>query len=377
MNVLIVPDKFKGSLSALEVCDAIKDGASEFDDSINIEIQPLADGGEGTIDIISTYVNCEKREIKVRNPIGEMINAEYLFCGKSAYIELAKASGLILLDKKDRNPLYTDTFGTGQLILDAIDLGAKEINVFVGGSASNDAAMGIAVALGIRFLDSKGQNLAPIGINLNRISKIYRSGLKFTPQTVEFNIFSDVSNVMYGENGAAHSFAGQKGASNEDILFLDEGLSHFANVLKSIYNVDVSNVEGGGAAGAVVAGMKAMFNAKIRSGIDEIVEITQLENKIKNADLVVTGEGGLDKYSFKGKVVGKVLELVKKYDKKAMVFAGQNLLNKSFDFSENNIAIDSVLSYTTDIEDAIQNASYYLKIMMIHGLNSLKKEKKM
>ena len=371
MRVLIAPDKFKDSLSAEEVCNAINTGIKKFDLSITTNLHPLADGGEGSLSVIEKHLVCNRVSGKVRDSIGRDVTAEYLLSGDLAYFELAQANGLESLKESERNPLFTNSFGTGQSILDAIDRGAKEINLFLGGSSTNDASIGLINALGVRFFDSEGKFLKPIGKNLHLISRIDMTDLRFNPDIISFNVFSDVENPLYGKNGAAYMFAGQKGASLEEIISLNIGLINFSNVVNDSFGIDISKVKGGGAAGGIAAGMYGLLNATIKSGIDEIIRITGLEQKMEDFDIIITGEGRLDISSFLGKVVGKVIGLAEVYKKKVLILVGENSLDKSYELSGNVINVDSILQYSTTKEDAIRNAADYLKEMIAQNISKV------
>ncbi len=371
MRLLIAPDKFKDSLSAKEVCEAINAGVKNIDSSIITDLHPLADGGEGSLDIIEKHLECNRVSVKVQDSLGRDITADYLLSGKKAYLELAQANSLGSLKKSERNPLFTSSFGTGQLILDAIDKGAKEINLFLGGSSTNDAAIGLMNALGVRFIDAGGHSLKPIGKNLALISKIDMTSLRFNPDNFTFNVFSDVENPLHGKDGAAYAFAGQKGASREEIAYLNNGLINFSSVVNDSFGIGISKVKGGGAAGGIAAGMYGLLNATIKSGIDEIIRITGLEQKIKDSDIIITGEGRLDISSFSGKVVGKVIELAAKNNKKVLVLVGENLLDESYDFGTNVINVDSIINYAPAKEIAISNAAGFLEEMLVKNITRI------
>ncbi|MEL6942247.1 MAG: glycerate kinase [Bacteroidota bacterium] len=315
MTVLIAPDKFKGSLSALEVGKAIENGIKKHDTSINCIIHPLADGGDGSVDILSNFLDVRRINVQVNDPLRRKIQTYYYLSEKTAFIELAAASGLVLLGKKERNPLKTSTYGSGQMILDAIQKGATKIFLFLGGSATNDAGIGIAQALGFRFLNQYDKELAPIGENLIHIQKIDTSQLKFPIEELEFNCLCDVQNPFCGEHGASFVYAAQKGADEKAILQLDEGLAHFAKIIQQQFAIEIQNVAGSGAAGGIAGGLLGLLNAKIKSGIDTILELSQFEEKLKTADILISGEGKLDHQTLEGKVVSGVATLARRYQK--------------------------------------------------------------
>lgn len=369
MNVLIAPDKFKGSLSAMEVCLAIEKGLHKCDKIINTELFPLADGGDGSVDILSNYLSGDIVDITVTNPIGQKIKAKYLLVKNCAYIELASASGLVLLDSKDQNPMVTSTFGTGEIILDAIKKGANEIFLFIGGSSTTDAGIGLAKALGFVFYDNTGTELFPSGKNLIKIDRIDNSKLYFDEKSLKFTVMCDVNNILFGKNGAAYLYSPQKGASPNEVILLDKGLRHFSKIIKEQFDKDISQLKGGGAAGGVAAGLYGLLKADIKSGIETIIYITDFEKQVQKADCVISGEGKLDSQSFHGKVVGKVLEITAKYNKPLILFVGQNNLIKSESF--NSFTIESIVSNSKNTKDAIQNASKYLEQMAFEFAESL------
>jgi len=356
-KVLIAPDKFKGSLSASEVCDSIALGISKYDDRIDIIKLPLADGGEGSLEIINKILITKKYHISIQNPLGEYVRSYYLISEKKAFIELALASGLGLIEKEYRNPMYTTTIGVGEMILDAISNGVTEVFLFLGGSSTNDCGMGIASVLGYNFFDENKIELYPSGSNLIKIKSISRKNEKLPLDSIKFTVLYDVKNILYGKNGAAHIYASQKGASKKEVEMLDEGLKHFSEIMKCSFNADMSSIEGGGSAGGVSAGMKGIFGAQLKSGVDFIMDLIKFEDLLMSVDLIITGEGKLDNQSFDGKVVGKVLELSRMNKKKCIVFVGQNDLNEAQELNIENVFIDEILNYTNSITIAKSNAS--------------------
>ncbi|MBP6755641.1 MAG: glycerate kinase, partial [Bacteroidia bacterium] len=222
MKIIVAPDKFKGSLSALEVCNAIENGIKRFDQSIEIIKHPLADGGEGTLTILNNYFKLNKRNVVVNNPLFKPCEATYLVSDDTAYIEMATASGLQLLSENERNCFYTSSFGTGELILDAIDSGYNNIVLFIGGSATNDAGIGMASALGYKFYDTNNQIVKPIGKELINIDCIDITNLKIDLNSINCTVICDVKNELFGLNGAAHVYAAQKGATPIEVEQLNE-----------------------------------------------------------------------------------------------------------------------------------------------------------
>jgi len=306
MKILIAPDKFKGSLTALEACKAISRGVKEYDPGIETILHPMADGGEGTLEILRDLPGLETVSLSVNGPLFRPVRAFYKKNKVTAFIEMATASGLGLLKKEEQNCLYTTTLGTGEMILDAIGQGVKNIFLFVGGSATNDAGMGMAAALGYRFLDEFGMALKPIGESLLSVKSIDKSGLKIDLDNLDLTVVCDVKNVLFGPAGAAPVYAPQKGADEKAVAFLDAGLRQFSEVVESELGVDVANLEGGGAAGGLAAGAVAFLGAKVQRGVEMVMGATGFYSLLAGADLVITGEGKLDEQTNQGKVIDGV-----------------------------------------------------------------------
>ncbi|MCB0630086.1 MAG: glycerate kinase [Saprospiraceae bacterium] len=322
MKIIVAPDKFKGSLSAREVCEAVKEGVLTERGDAEVIMHPLADGGEGSLDILASHLVAVEVETIVLNPLFQPVRASFLMNGDAAYIEMARASGLPLLRPDQRSARRTTTFGTGQLIRNALQRGARRIFLFVGGSATTDAGIGMASALGYRFLDAAGRNLRAVGENLARVHLIDASHLMFDPSEIEAVVVSDVLNPLHGPEGAAHVFAPQKGADQADVVFLDEGLRHLAGVIERDLGKQVADLPGAGAAGGLGAGGVAFLNASIQSGIESIIAATSLERQLPGTGLIITGEGMFDQQSLQGKVVSGVARLAKQYDIPVVVIAG-------------------------------------------------------
>ncbi len=363
MKILIATDKFKGSLSAIEAARAISKGLIKSNSECESTIHPMADGGDGSIAIINKYFILKRVEISVSDPLGMKHTSNYYIDKSRAYIELAHATGLVLLDPENRNPLHTSTLGTGEMIVDAIQKGIHEIFLFLGGSSTNDAGIGIAHALGFRFLDEKRQVLNPVGGHLDKIIGIDDKEVVKELNSVHFNILCDVTNPMYGMNGAAYTYGKQKGASRVEIELLDAGLRNFANVLYEYSGKDVSQIEGGGAAGGIAAGLSALCSVTIKKGFETISELTELESKIKAHDIVITGEGQIDNSSLKGKVIDGMAKLCKKHKKDCYVFCGINKLDKTDAEFLGITETFSIMDLAESVEDAMTNAYNYLEVL--------------
>ncbi len=362
MTILIAPDKFKGSLSALEVCQAIGRGLQKCEKPVESIFHAMADGGDGSLAVLSKHLNLKPQDILTVDPLGREIQTQYFTSSDAAFIEVASASGLVLLKEKERNPLLTSTFGTGKIMADAIAKGYRQIYLFLGGSATNDAGMGIAAALGYQFLDGAKNILEPIGNNLAKVQSISTKQF-FGWQNITIYLLCDVSNPLYGVDGAAHVYARQKGASEEQIKYLDAGLKHFSEILQEETGVDVGHLPGSGAAGGIGAGLVALFRAKLKSGFDTIAALTGLEEQVRSADWVISGEGKLDQQSLQGKVVNGVAKLCKQYGKPLTLFVGKNELSEN---EITNLGVSQVLdiiSNAKDIEDAMSNGAAYLEKM--------------
>lgn len=339
----------------MQVCEIITGVLMDKNSTHQVVAIPLADGGEGTCEILTRISQGKLVSTTVLDPLMRPIHSKFGLSsnGKTAFIEMALASGLQLLKPEERNCLVTSTFGTGQLIISAISHGAKEIIIGIGGSATNDAGMGMAQALGYRFFSKSRQELEGIGQNLIQIDRIDNSSVSQEVMNARYTILSDVLNPLYGTNGASFLFARQKGASQNDILALDKGLRSFAAVaMKSNFDL---NFAGAGAAGGLGAGSKFFLNAKIKSGINFILDFIQLEEKIKNADMIISGEGKIDKQTLSGKVVKGVADLAKKHDKKLVLIAGICELNEN-ELSELGAAqVITLVDRNTSESEAMQN----------------------
>ncbi|MEJ1239445.1 glycerate kinase [Chryseolinea sp. T2] len=362
MRILIAPDKFKGSMSANDVGQAIRDGLLSGDPSTECIVVPLADGGEGTTEVLTTASAGTYRTIIARDPLGERVSAQYGLTPEreTAFIEMAAASGLNLVPKDRRNPLLTSSFGTGEMIRHALDSGVKNICIGIGGTATNDAGIGAMIALGIRFFDTKGKILEGIGDSLDKIDRLDASDLHPKMGEATFTIFCDVDNPLYGERGAAVVFAPQKGATPEDVQVLDRGLRHYESVLQR-YGYSNTNFPGAGAGGGFPVSLSVFGKAVIQPGINFIMEYVKLEDLIKSSDVIITGEGKLDDQTLSGKVVKGVSTLAALHRKPLAVVAGISTLNNS-DLTRLGIArLITLADDHTSVETAIANGPELLR----------------
>lgn len=328
MKILVVPDKFKGSLTAQQVCDAVSDGLLAVDKSFDIIALPLADGGEGTCELLTSYSGGSFVPVMVRDPLFRTIESGYGLSrdGKIAFLEMAKASGLQLLKKEERDPRVNSTAGTGDLIRHALDKGVEHIIMGIGGSATNDGGMGMAQALGVVFYSASGEALIPVGGNMRSVRRVDLTGVHPGLKMVRFTIFCDVDNPLHGPQGATYVFAPQKGASEKIVEDLDEGLKHYEKILAAAVQRDL-NFPGAGAGGGLPASVKALADITIKPGMEFIIEFTRLEEQIQHADAVITGEGKVDGQTLSGKVVMGIAGLCTKFHKRLVIIAGKNDLD--------------------------------------------------
>lgn len=359
MKILLCPDKFKGSLSGQEVCEAITKGLQKTHPTATIISHPMADGGDGSIEILSSHISLQKHSIEIADPLIRKITSSYYTSSDAAFIELASASGLVLLEESERNPLHTSTLGTGEMVLDAITKGYQKIYLFLGGSATNDGGIGIATALGFQFLDRSNKQLSPIGASLPFIHKIDNEE-HFDFRKLDITLLCDVQNPLCGFNGAAHIYAPQKGASPEQVLFLDNGLKHYAELLKHYTGKDLSEEPGIGAAGGIGAGLVALCGAQMAKGFELIAQLTDLEKKIAAADWVISGEGKLDEQSLQGKVVDGIAQLCQQHQKPLTLFVGKNDLSEKALLALNIKHVFSIMDNAKDTKDAMSNGKKYL-----------------
>lgn len=324
-TVVLAPDSFKESMTAKEVCSAMEKGIKRVNDKVNCISVPMADGGEGTMQSLVDATGGKIYSIEAVGPLLNKVQAQYgiLGNGEVGVIEMASASGIHLVPLDKRNPLVTTTYGTGELIKACLDKGVKKILIGIGGSATNDGGAGAIKALGAKFLDEKGADIGLGGGNLDKLSKIDLSQLDSRLNKVEIEVACDVSNPLCGENGASNIFGPQKGATKEIIEVLDKNLEHYAKIIKKQLNKDVMEVSGAGAAGGLGAGLVAFVDGKLKPGIELVIKYSLLEEKLKNCDFVLTGEGSIDYQTKFGKTPIGVAKLAKKYNKPVIALAGK------------------------------------------------------
>lgn len=322
-NFILVPDSFKGTLSAIEVCNIMKSSIKNLYKDANIISVPVADGGEGTVDAFLYALGGEKKSIWVSDAFNEQkILAHYAMLKDDiAVIEMATCAGLPLV-KNRLEPDKTTTFGVGELIIDAVNSGAKKIILGLGGSATNDGGCGMAAALGVKFKDEQDQKFIPIGGTLSKIYKIDMNNIYPKIKDIEFISMCDVDNPLCGRLGASAVFAPQKGADEDMVKLLDEGLAHLAKIIKRDLHIEVKDIKGAGAAGGLGAGSIAFLQSKLTKGIDVILDTINFDELVSKADIVFTGEGKFDSQSLHGKVVMGVANRSQKYKTPVIVVTG-------------------------------------------------------
>ena len=319
MRILVAIDSLKGSLSSLEAGLAIKEALGDFCDVV---VKPVADGGEGSVEAMADALDAKFIDTIVKNPLGTEILARYALKDDLAILEMSSASGLTLINPDERNPMKTSTFGFGQMIKDAISKGARKFIIGIGGSATNDAGTGMLSALGFKFYDKNGSLLEGKGEDLAQICDFSDDEALKELKECEFLIACDVDNPLYGQKGAAYVYAPQKGANGRMVKQLDDGLKHFASLVKEKNGTKFHTQKGAGAAGGLGFAFVAFLGAKLKPGIEIITQTIALEDEIKKADLVITGEGRMDFQSTMGKTPTGVAKIAKRHHKPVIALAG-------------------------------------------------------
>ncbi len=364
MKIVIAPDSYKESLSALEVAAAIEAGFSEiFPDAEYVKI-PVADGGEGTVEAMVAATQGSIVRLTVTGPLGAPVEAFYGLSGdeRSAFIEMAAASGLELVPSAQRDPLITNSYGTGELIKNALDRGVDHIIIGIGGSATNDGGSGMMQALGARLLDQQGNEIAFGGGALPQLARIEIDQLDKRIQQCRIEVACDVTNPLTGEEGASAIFGPQKGATPELVKQLDKALAHYAEIIHRDLDIDVLHIAGGGAAGGMGAALHAFCQAELRRGIEIVTEALGLADQVKDADLVITGEGRIDSQTINGKVPIGVAKVAKKFNKPVIGIAGSLTADVGVVHQHGLDAVFSVLFSIGSLEDALANAAQNVRL---------------
>ncbi len=365
-HILVAPDSFKDCLSSFEVARLICERINETQPGLKTTMFPMADGGEGTIDCVHFHKGGVWRKLTVHDPLNRKIESSYLIVdeGKTAIIELAKASGLELLGTSERNALATSSYGAGELVRDAVEMGIRKIILALGGSATVDAGTGIAAALGFRFYSKSGTLIAPCGANLTEIHAINAENIHPILHQVEFVVAADVQNTLNGPAGAARVFAPQKGAGSEGVAVLEKRLMHISKLLEKATSFNPDLHPGTGAAGGAALFLMAYGNCKIEKGFDVIARLTGFYNAVSKADVIISGEGKIDVQTGYGKVLSSIAGIVKSEHKVLIALAGTIKGDRAEIIKKFGLQQLFVLDrFATNRDDSIKNAAKYLKLI--------------
>ncbi len=364
MKIVIAPDSWKESLSALEVATQIEAGFREIFPAARYVKLPVADGGEGTVEAMVAATEGSLVEVNVTGPLGRPVAAFYGLSGdgECAFIEMAAASGLEQVPLAERNPLLTTSWGTGELIRHALDGGVKHIIIGIGGSATNDGGIGMVQALGARLLNERGEQLGYGGGELEHLACVDISGLDKRLRDCRIEVACDVTNPLTGDEGASAVFGPQKGATPAMVKQLDDALGHYAEIIARDLDIDVLKMAGGGAAGGMGAALYAFCGAELRQGIEIVTEALELDKVVRDADLVITGEGRIDSQSIHGKVPVGVAKVAKRYNKPVIGIAGSLTRDVGVVHEHGLDAVFSVLYTICTLEEALENAGDNLRM---------------
>jgi len=362
MKIIIAPDSFKGSLSSRQVCELVAEVVcARFPDCQTVKL-PMADGGEGTLSAVLSCCSGQMVQAVVHDPDMKPITAVYgLLDDNTAVIESAQASGLGLIDIVQSNPLDRSSYGTGELIKAALEKGCKNIIVTLGGSATNDGGLGALAALGVKFYDAKRNELEPLPKNLGQIYRINSNGLCPLVKESRFTIWCDVTNPLYGQAGATRIFGPQKGLKPPQIAFVENAMQNYARLLNRQINGDINERKGTGAAGGLGAALAVFLHEQIKQGAEELLQLTNFDILLNNADLVITGEGRADRQSLSGKVVGAVARHAKKKNIPVVAVVGSLGEEAKMLYQEGVTDFVSLSEQTSELADAINNAELFLK----------------
>jgi glycerate kinase len=364
MKIILAPDSFKGNLTSLEVATAFEKGIKRILPRAKCIKVPMADGGEGTVQSLVDGLGGKFIRKRVVGPAGNTVSARYglLSDGKTAVIEMAEASGLPLVSGKNKNPLKTTTYGTGELILDAAKRGAEKIIIGIGGSATNDGGVGMAQAIGIRFLNKQGKVISDYGSGgmLKKIASIDNKKADPLLKKIKIIVACDVNNILCGKSGASYVFAPQKGATPAMVRILDENLRHLGKVIKQSLRKDVTKLKGAGAAGGLGAGLVAFTKARMKSGIEIVIDATNICKYMENADLVITGEGRVDTQTAFGKTPSGIAKAARKYHIPTVVIGGGITDDANDIFAYGIDGLESACARDMSLEEAIKNSRKHL-----------------
>jgi glycerate kinase len=360
MKIVIAPDSYKGSLSALDVGKTMRQAISNEIIDAEIEVLPMADGGEGTLDALVFATNGAKEEIEVTGPLGDKVRTYYGVLGDeaTAVIEMAAIAGLPMVPKEKRNPMLTTTYGIGEAIVHALEKGYRHFKIGLGGSATNDGGLGMLQALGVQFLNETGQAINPIGASLGEIKSVNFDTLHKAVLASQFEVASDVKNPLCGPTGASFIFGPQKGGTPEQLQMLDEAMLHYANLIEKCLNKVLKEIPGAGAAGGLGFAFLTI-EGELKSGASIVGEALGLEEKIKKADWVITGEGQSDSQTLYGKVPFYVAKMAKKYNVPTILISGSlgEGIEQLYDYF---LSCHSIVSGPMSLEKAMSHADKLL-----------------
>lgn len=371
-KAILIPDSFKGTLSSAEICCIMSRAVLRHFPGCDVRSIPVADGGEGSVDAFLTALGGEKIYAQVSGPYFEPMHAFYGLIGDTAVIEMAACAGLPLVGE-NKNPSLTSTYGVGELMAHALAKGAKKIIMGLGGSATNDGGCGAAAALGVKFINAAGESFIPVGGTLRNIAAIDMSGLAPELKKAEIITMCDIDNPMYGEKGAAYIFAPQKGADESMVRELDEGLRHLGEVIKQNLGLDLTAIPGGGAAGAMGAGMAAFFGSRLQMGIETVLDTAGFDALVDDADCIFTGEGKIDSQSLRGKVVIGVARRAKKLGVPVIAVVGGAELELDAAYEEGVSAVFTINRLPMDLKESAKYSAVNLDFVMDNILRLLKK----
>ncbi|PXV91622.1 glycerate kinase [Lachnotalea glycerini] len=361
MKLLIASDSYKGSLSTLQVAASIKEGILKVFSDAQIDFIPIADGGEGTVEVLITSLGGQYYFKQVMGPNGNTVEAKYgILENNTAVIEMAAASGLTLVQETEKDIMNATSYGTGQLIQAVLDQGCRKIYLGIGGSATNDGGVGIAKALGVRFLDRYGEEIGLGAGTLKDLNDIDMSGIDKRIFETEICVMCDVTNPLIGPNGAANVYGPQKGATLEQIARLDENLLHLSILIQKNLHKELAWIPGAGAAGGAGMGLMAFLNAEIVHGIEAVMDVSEIDKRIKWSDMVITGEGKIDSQSVCGKVIDGLANRAKKYKKPVIAIAGSIGTDISMVYEKGIDTIEAAVCRPMELSLAMEHASDYV-----------------
>lgn len=355
MKIVIASDSFKGSASSLEVADYIAEGMKSLRPDLEVLKLPVADGGEGTSEVLVEALGAKRVSVSVHDPLGREIIADYTLRGKLAVIDMAAASGLVLLANDELDPYRASTFGTGEMILDAVSKGATEIYIGLGGSATNDGGIGMAQALGVRALTEAGASIGPGASGLAELHSLDLSCLDSRLKDLKFYAVCDVTNPLSGPDGAAYVYARQKGAKEDQLADLDQILQRYGQILEQSSGRKVVDLSGAGAAGGMGAALFALLAAEAKNGINTVLDLLSFDEQAEGADLLITGEGKMDNSSLSGKTAIGIARRAKKLEIPLIAVVGSCELNLDSVYAEGIDLVLPIANGPMSLETAIEN----------------------